>query len=56
MCDGCPFNAARVGPSLDVDVRRTLAQRIRAGEKWVCHQTCDGARVVATSQLCAGAP
>lgn len=56
MCDGCPFNPARTGPPLDHDTRRTVAERIRGGEAWVCHQTCDGARVVATSQLCAGAP
>lgn len=56
MCDGCPFNARRVGLPLDVDVRRTIAERLRGGEEWVCHQTCDGARVVPTSMLCAGAP
>jgi hypothetical protein len=56
MCDGCPFNNKRVGPPLDADVRRTIAERLKAGEEWVCHQTCDGARVVEASMLCAGAP
>jgi hypothetical protein len=56
MCDGCPFNPERIGPPLDHDVRKAIAERIRNGEQWICHQTCDGPRIVLTSQLCAGAP
>lgn len=56
MCSGCPFNAARTGPPIDKDTRAEVARRIRAGERWVCHQTCAGARVLPTSLLCAGAP
>lgn len=56
MCDGCPFNRRRTGPPLDADVRRTIARRLRDGEAWVCHQTCEGARVTEDSLLCAGAP
>jgi hypothetical protein len=56
MCDGCPFNASRVWPPVDRDTRITIAQRIKGGEKWVCHQTCDGALVTSSSLLCAGAP
>lgn len=56
MCSGCPFNRHRTGPEIDEDVRMTIARRIRAGERWVCHQTCDGAHVTDDSLLCAGAP
>lgn len=56
MCNGCPFNARRIGLPIPSDVRQVVGERIRAGEAWVCHQTCDGPRVVMTSMLCAGAP
>ncbi len=56
MCDGCPFNPERVGPPIDHDTRVRVAERIRDGEKWVCHQTCNGAWLTSESELCAGAP
>ena len=56
MCPGCPFNAHRTGPPVPREVMETVMRRIRGGEAWVCHQTCDGPQVTADSQLCAGAP
>lgn len=56
VCSGCPFNSRREGPPVPADVMATVIERIRGGELWVCHQTCDGARVTPASQLCAGAP
>jgi hypothetical protein len=56
MCSGCPFNSRRTGPPIPAEVWAAVMARIRGGEAWICHQTCDGPRVTPKSQLCAGAP
>ncbi len=56
VCPGCPFSSRRTGPPVPAEVMATVMQRIRSGEEWICHQTCDGPRVTPDSQLCAGAP
>jgi hypothetical protein len=56
MCPGCPFQVNRAGGRVPADVMAEVSRRIRGGEAWVCHQTCDGPWVTADSQLCAGAP
>lgn len=56
MCEGCPFSPCRTGPPVPRDVMEQVKTRIRSGEAWVCHRTCEGPRVTPASQLCAGAP
>lgn len=55
MCSGCPFNDERVGPPIPEDVWDRIRDRIHGGENWVCHMTCEGARELPGSLLCAGA-
>jgi hypothetical protein len=56
MCSACPFNPARAGVPIPVDVMQIVQVRIASGETWVCHRTCDGPRITDRSLLCAGAP
>lgn len=53
QCSGCPFRPDAIVPP---EVAHEVARRIAGGERWVCHQSCDGALLSARSVLCAGAP
>lgn len=56
MCLGCPWRPNRSGAPIDDATWETIEERIGGGEAWVCHMTCDGARLLESSLLCAGAP
>lgn len=52
MCAECPFNGRRRAlPASIIDI---INRRLQGGEQWVCHQTCDGPKVVDDSKICKG--
>lgn len=55
-CIQCPFNPARNGIPIPADVMDSVVSRIKDGERWICHMSCDGAEVTSKSVYCAGAP
>jgi hypothetical protein len=57
MCSGCPFAPDRDWRSVPYSAAdwRYALTRIAAGERWICHASCDGNWVTERSLYCRGA-
>lgn len=56
MCSECPFNKKRKSGEVETEVMETVIERIKGGEKWICHLTCGaGGQPNKRTMYCKGA-